>query len=516
MLALLLLVLIISCDKDYNTIGEGLVNEIHFDQVVDSESIINTEQLFFGSSNLPSYPVQTNNLPYNLLGVYNHPVYGRTTANVVTQVALSEYGKDFGESPVIKKVVLSIPYFSTRVSTDAETGVSSYELDSIYGSFPIKLKMYKSSYFLNDFDVNGDIRKYYSDDDNTSLPGIEDELLYQIESFVPSEEEVLGELVEEEGVDGEGEEERLSPRLRVDDLAKEDFQWLLDPLNQTSMSSSSNFKDFYRGLYFKVEPIVANGVLLGLDLSNAEIEVFYESTNSEDISSPLQDSIKILFSGKKVNMFQNNDFNAPTDIQESIYLNGGQGAMATVKLFSGLDDDNNGISDKLDDLRNREVLVNEANLEFYVNQSILLGGESEPDRIFLYDIENNRVLLDYQFDNSSDVDPATAKLSHLGKLEYDDSGYGIKYKINITEHITDLIRNDSTNVKLGLSVTNNVLNISSSGLKTPVNISDLDLESIFSASILSHRGTVLYNENAVEEAKRLKLNIYYTEETTNQ
>jgi hypothetical protein len=47
LLAFLLLVLIISCDKDYNTIGEGLVNEIHFDQVVDSESIINTEQLFF-------------------------------------------------------------------------------------------------------------------------------------------------------------------------------------------------------------------------------------------------------------------------------------------------------------------------------------------------------------------------------------------------------------------------------------------------------------------------------------
>ena len=141
LLAFLLLVLIISCDKDYNTIGEGLVNEIHFDQVVDSESIINTEQLFFGSSNLPSYPVQTNNLSYNLLGVYNHPVYGRTTANVVTQVALSEYGKDFGNSPVIKKVVMSIPYFSTRVSTD------SYELDSIYGSSAIKLKMYNAFWF---------------------------------------------------------------------------------------------------------------------------------------------------------------------------------------------------------------------------------------------------------------------------------------------------------------------------------------------------------------------------------
>ena len=41
LLALLVVALLfISCDKDYNTIGEGLVNETHFNQKVDSDSQI--------------------------------------------------------------------------------------------------------------------------------------------------------------------------------------------------------------------------------------------------------------------------------------------------------------------------------------------------------------------------------------------------------------------------------------------------------------------------------------------
>jgi hypothetical protein len=186
--------------------------------------------------------------------------------------------------------------------------------------------------------------------------------------------------------------------------------------------------------------------------------------------------------------------------------------MATVKLFDGLDNDNNGVSDKLDDLRSKDVLINEANIEFYVNQNVPLGSEAEPDRVFLYDIDNNRVLLDYQFDDTTGTDVVDTKVSHLGRLQRDDLGYGVKYKINVTEHITDLIRNDSINVKLGLVISNNVLDLGSSELKDQIDINDSEIESIFSASVLSHRGTVLFNENALDNEKKLKLKIYYTEE----
>ena len=68
--------------------------------------------------------------------------------------------------------------------------------------------------------------------------------------------------------------------------------------------------------------------------------------------------------------------------------------------------------------------------------------DDELERIFLYDINNNNVLLDYIFDNTSSSDPNFSKINHLGKLERDASGNGVKYNIRITEHITNLIKND--------------------------------------------------------------------------
>ena len=514
LLALLVVALLfISCDKDYNTIGEGLVNETHFNQKVDSDSQIKTTQYVFGENSSTPNSVQTNNLSYNTLGFYNHPVYGETTANILSQVALSEYDKDFGENVTVTRVVLSVPYFSRKISTD--NGVGTYELDSVYGGADINLKIYRSNYFLNEFDINGDSQKYYSNgEDNTGLlSGIDNVLLYD-DTFNYSPAEVDGEIVE-------GEPEKLSPRLRKD-LDVTGFQWLETNANLTNLSSASNFKDFYRGLYFKATNISANGVLVGVDLSNAEIEIFYEH-DEDGTSNRLDGSIKMLFSGTRVNMFENG-FQYPdaSDASEIRYLNGGQGAMVAVDLFAGVDSDGNEVSDKLEDLRERDILINEANLEFYVDQSTSMGDENEPDRIFLYNIDDNKVLLDYQFDNTSESDTNLTQLNHLGKLERDASGFGVKYKLRITEHITDLIRNDSTNVRLGLAITNNVLALGSSELKTPIIIGDDDedpansesddIKTIFSSSVNSHRGTVLYSENAVDESKKIKLTIYYTED----
>jgi len=522
-LALLLVALFVwSCDKDYNTIGSGLVNENHFDLKEEFGAGITTTQVNFkGGNGSVDYGVQTNNLLYNTLGFYSHPVYGEMTANVVSQVSLSEYGKDFGENPVITKVILSVPYFSTKTETDSE-GEGTYELDSVYGGENINLKIYRSDYFLNDFNEEAESRVYYS---NETLPGIENELLYEDTMFYPSNEEIdlLGETDDDD-------DERLSPRLWLESnsaaptlgLRVSDFEWLIDPLNEEALSSASNFKNFYRGIFFKAEKILPDGVLMGLDLSKASIEVFHGKLLFEEDGVTIIDadfdgdqdiedvgSIELLFNGKKVNFFDNNF--AYTDVAGSKYLNGGQGAMVKVDLFTGPDGDGDGVSDKLEYLRESNILINEANLEFYVDQSIPMGGESESDRIFLYDIDNNKVLLDYQFDNTSQTNTNETQLNHLGRLEKDDSGYGVKYKIRVTEHITDLIKNDSTNVQLGLVVSNNVISVLSSGIEDSDIVPGLP-EKILSSSVNSHKGTVLYDEDAVDEDKRLVLRIYYTEE----
>jgi len=513
--------ILISCDKDFNNVGTNLVSENHFEVNVNDQATVATENYKINGV----HPLQTDNLPYSVLGYYNDPIYGSTTANVVSQVALSKYGTDFGAHPVITKVIFSMPYYSRKISVNAD-GEGTYELDSVYGApAPIKLSLYKSDYFLNDFDPNTNFeerQKYYSDSDAFFAPysfGNPANLIFEEPNLKVLADEVEVNYVDDNGGD---QTERLSPRYRKELLDGSNtnpttaFDWLIDPNNATALSSASEFKNFYRGIYFKTEAVNSNGTFFGLDLSQANIEVFYGKLLFEaDGTTPLdadndgnQDieevsSVKILFKGNRVNTFTNNI--TYTEDADKLYLKGGVGALVRLDLFNPVSDDDR-TSVELTDIRNQAEnwLINEANLEFYVADDVAAANAVEPERIFLYDIKNNKVLADYLLDVASS-NPLYSKVNHLGRLERDASGNGVKYKINITEHIKNVVKKDSTNVKLGLVVSNNVSLLGTSDVKDEDNP-----DSVLTSSIVSHQGTVLYNENATAP-KKLKLKIYYTE-----
>ncbi len=494
-------VLLISCDKDFNTIGTDLVNEDHFDINTLETTTVATENFRLEGV----HPVQTDNLPYTVLGYYNDPIYGNTTANVLSQVELSEYGKDFGSNPVITKVILSIPYYSRKISTD-DNGASTYELDSVYGTGEMKISLYKSDYFLNDFDPSTNFeerQKYYSDADATFAPhsfGNPANLIYEKLDLNVAADELEVPYVDDAG---DTQKKYFSPRLRDStNLDIADFNWLIDPNNATAISTKSEFKNFYRGIYIKTELATGSGTFFGVDLAQVNIEVKYEYDDPDGGVDPLESSIRLLFSGNRVNTFTNNF--SYTEDADKIYLKGGEGAMVKIDLFDPVSDDDR-TSVELSDIQDQAEnwLINEANIEFYVDENPALTGTAEPERVFLYDIKNNKVLLDYLVD-ANVTEPLYSKVNHLGRLERDATGKGVKYKIMITEHIKNIIKNDSTNVKLGLVVSNNVNLLGSSDIKG-VN----DPESISTSSITSHQGTVLYNENAIAP-KKLKLKIHYT------
>ena len=103
-----------------------------------------------------------------------------------------------------------------------------------------------------------------------------------------------------------------------------------------------------------------------------------------------------------------------------------------------------------------------------------------------------------------------AKIDHLKPLvrEGDDpDGAGIKYTIEITEHINNIFLRDSTNSKLGLMVTSNVNTID----QLDVSEEDGVLERVISGAVLSPRGTVLFGNNTTNEDVKVELEIFYTE-----
>lgn len=501
-------VFIISCDKDFNNIGTDLVNEQNFEINSHETTTVASENFKLNGIN----PVQTDNLTYNVLGYYNDPNYGSTTANILSQVELSEYGKDFGDNPVITKVILTIPYYSERIEANSG-GEWTYELDSVYGDSKISLALYKSDYFLNDFDPSSgfqDRQKYYSNDDLTFAPhsfGNPANKLYENTDFEVTKDEIPVPYIDE---NGDSQVKYFSPRLRDSlNLNVADFNWLIDSANKTAISSRSEFKDFYRGIYIQTTALLPNsGVLFGVDVSQVNIEVKYEYDGPlTQIGDPqIEGSIKINFTGNRVNTFTDNI--SYTEDADKLYLKGGEGAMVKLDLFNP-NSDLDRTSIELTDIQaeSQNWLINEANIEFYVDQNSFVGADSEaePERIFLYDIENDRVLADYSSDITSISNPIDSKPNHLGRLERDASSKGVKYKINITQHINNIIKKDSTNVKLGLVVSNNVNALGSSDIKNIDNPNN-----ILSASVISHRGTILHNENATDPNNKIKLNIHYT------
>lgn len=501
---------VLGCEQDFESLGSNIIGEPGFNADLYADTPLEVTRV-----NLP--PVQTNNLPVHLLGFYDSQVYGEQTANILTQVSLLQNDPSFGDAPVIDSVVLTIPYFSTELEPE-EDGSRVYELDSVIGTSPIKLSVLESGFYLNEFDPETGFetrQKYYSDMHPQIVNNLTGEVLYEDPSFFPSEKEIV-----EYGLNDKGEEDTIyaPPAMRLK-LSKEFFQKkIMDVQGSSQLASVRDFQNYFRGIYLQAEPLSGSGSMIMLNLRNegAGITIYYTSEKVDAADSDDDDdtteivrlpgTFKLGFGPTALNTFQQE---TPAFEGDNIFLKGGEGSMAVIELFSGPDLDGNGVSDELDFIRENEWLVNEANLTLYVNKELMVN-EVEPERLFLYDLKNRRILVDYILDSPGEQNnPASrSNESHLGPLVRDEDENGISYKIRLTNHLNNLLNKDSTNVKLGLVVTQNVNLVSFSALKEEA-VEGLDR--VPSGSVITPLGTVLYGPNAEDEEKRLKLNIYYTE-----
>lgn len=543
----------IACDKDFATLESDIINDenaTNFNILSEQFDIITyTEALG---------PVQTDGLGLNTLGIYDDS-YGRTTSSFVTQVNAGSYNPVFGDGVEIDSVVLRMPYFSAVTEIDEDENLT-YNVDSIipepeetnYKS--IKLRVFESNYFIRDFDPNGEFNEgqdYFSDKSASETETISDGALEGEElifltgpetSYVTNEEgdnviNISAEGFELKELDDEGVpqvSQRQSPGIRI---KLDPTFWqnkIIDQEGETELSSQNNFVEYFRGLYFKAEPVNDEGsfLILNIGAQTSNIIIYYTRltpSTSDDDTETEQASYQISFGPNRIN-FMDNDFTSPindgdADTGDSrIYLKGGEGALAKIKLFNGDDTDDIPEMNAFETFKNTFVetdeegkfvkskrLINEANLIFYVDQAIVQDGE--PNRIYLYDIENKTPLFDYFADLGSSSLPSFSKINHLGPLQRVDdepTGNGIKYKLRITEHINDLLIRDSTNVELGLAVSINVNLEESFAQRKVQNSGNSNLTTPIS-SIITPRGTVLHGNNSEDESKKVYLEIYYTE-----
>lgn len=517
MLLLAGVIFLYSCDKEYNAIGGDLIGDNHFDLLEYTSNVI--------AYNQKIGPVQSNNLAVNALGTYDDPAFGKTTANFATQVTLATVDPTIGEEAVIDSVYLMVPYFSTLKTTNTD-GSHVYELDSIYGESKakIKLSVYESGYFMRDLDPIGgfqESQRYYTDQnadfDNLKIGNRLNDLAStakeQNDGFFFDPKEIV-----ETTTDAAGKvtTTRSVPAMRLK-LNTAFFTNKIINASSSKLVTNEVFKEYFRGLYFKIEDADGStGSMAMLNFKLGKITIKYKAktaitTDAEDVKE--EKSLVINLSGNTVNLLQQSNTNVdyanatnPANINttvgdEKLYLKGGEGSMSVIELFS--------TPGELETMRNNDWLINEANLVFHIDDT-KMAGSYEPNRIYLYDLNNDRPVVDYYNDATTSTDSKKAKSVFDGIINKETvtNGRGKTYKIRITNQIRNLIKNaDSTNVKLGLVVTEDIATNVWDKLKTANAYSSY----LPKASVMNPLGTILYGGNAtIPEDKRLKLEIYYT------
>ncbi|KQO29785.1 hypothetical protein ASF10_04540 [Flavobacterium sp. Leaf82] len=521
-------VLLYSCDKDFNAIGDGLIGDDHFNLQSEKYDVL--------AYNQEVTPVQSNGLTLNGLGIYESQAFGTTTAGFVSQVALSSDAPTIGDitgiENVIQSVVLSVPYFSHVKSTNTD-GSRVYALDSIYGdpNGKIKLSVYESGvqmrssyleggsqfaqlYYTNqdaDFDsykiVNPDNGKPLNDDANP----------LQNEQFFFDSSEIVDVTKDDAGKDVTT---RVAPEMRLN-LNKNYFLNKILKADASKLSSATLFQEYFRGLYFKVEKSgssASNMALLDFaKAGNAKITIKYKAKTAitTDAETTTEDkTIVINLSGAQASLYQDNknpDYTSAIANRndkagdERLYLKGGQGSLAVIELT--------GFAAKLAELRTNDWLVNEANLIFSID-SDKMKNTYEPKRVYLYDLDNSIPILDYSTDGTSSItaDSKMTKVVYSGIINVDaTTKRGTTYKIRLTSHIRNIIKNATVkNVRLGLVVTGDINTITSGKLKLKNDV----ISDAPRASVMSPLGTILFGGNIpstdVNYAKRLQLQVYYT------
>ena len=533
---MLLMVLgFVACDDEFSTVGDEIIENNNFSTQLFADSHVNT-------SNIRLNPLQANGLPVYQLGKNVDPVYGTTYSSLTVQASLiagtenPEFGDksqaeededltDFEENEMVTEVWLNIPYFSTAIVND--DGETEVEVDSLYGNVAqtFNLHVQELTYFLRATDENGDPQIYFSDQDFSTDVG---QTLFQDTAYLINESQIEVEETDINGaavLDENGDpviEATLSPRIRVK-LNTDFFQErIIDNEGSIKLSNNNVFRaeDLFRGLHITADNAEA---LMLLDLQNANIEINYiyqkvntqgNTDDSDDTVEPEKASFNLSLSTANIV----NTFNTPTFTQDvmannnNLFLKGGEGAMTVIELF-GPDTDNNGVADQLEEIRENGWIINDANLVFYVNRDVQVDGAEDPQRIYLYNFENNIPLDDYIVDQTVNAtSPSLSKGVHGGILELDEDDKPLRYKIRLTEHLNNVIRKDSVNRKLGLVASSDIRVIGSGQVETGTT----DEEFVPTISIMNPFGTVLYGTTiASPEDKRLKLEIFYTIPETN-
>lgn len=504
------LAFVVSCEKDFADIGSTIIKNDRFS--TDSETV---EILVTGKDiervRADGLSLTARNLNQYLLGVYNNSNYKKIEASIISQLQIppnnegddlkvtKEYGADTTVVTTMDAVFLRVPYQATLNETTSSG--PDYTLDSIIGdqNVAFTLNVFRLSTFLNSLNPLNPSQQnsFESDHIYDAFP----ETLNETVDFplMPNKLDTIqiierslstGNVYDTDTIRYANSLPYISIPLKKDRI-KELF---LDQYETSDFDSQDAFNNYFRGI--KIEAQGNDGAMLSLNLTSTSlrpsIDIYY--TNTVFVGGSVIDTIKkndiSYFSGIINNSYVMTGGNAPAS--NNIPVQGTAGSMAQVEISA----------DGLEELKTKNVLINDATLTLYVDQDIV-GSDTiaTPFRLFLY----KDGVINATANPTQITDVFTEGIDQIGgSLKLDDSGKPDKYEFKITSYISELISGNTDLQPLGIKVFNNPTDLPSSALDTVVRTHNWNPKAVM---LLDHQST-----NGV---RRAQLKISYSQKTEN-
>ena len=277
--AIFFLTLLFSCKKD---------GELSPDFDSGNLSINFTDTFSLQTKVLEEDSLRTDLSIYNLLGLYNDPIFGPVSSSIYTQVLLTGANLDFGSAPILDSVVLTLDYVELYGDTASTMTINVYKLLSDLSD---NTDYYSNSYVAHEVLPLASL---------TFTPNLSDSVptLYNNTTY--------------------------KPHLRI----KLPNTFGIDILNNSPFTSSTDFLSFLKGFYITTQDSVTNTsispgsgsiVSFNLNSSLSTLSIYYHYNESEKAIIPLKYDFSISTDGVKYSRFAHNY--AGTDVLKHITNN---------------------------------------------------------------------------------------------------------------------------------------------------------------------------------------------------
>lgn len=497
---ILFIVGIISCEKDFNDIATNVVKNTKFDTKDTILDVVVTNKAItsVGGDGLKI----GGTLGQYLLGVYNNSNYEKIEASIVSQVVIysgiqdkevgeRDYGTDTTIVTTIDTVFLKLPYQATLKSG----ATADYTLDSVIGdqTKAFNLNLYRTDTYmsrLNPVDPSK-INSYESDFNYQIIPGRLNSIAnYQ---FKPNalDTALIYKSKLSNGVVYKTDTISLTnnnPFARVA-LDKAKFKEIfIDKFGSSEFTSQEAFNEYFKGLY--IEASGNEGSLISFLLNNQNqelkpsIELRYTKTvvkGGTTIIDTIQKSNTFLLSSFSTSVYKMTEKVYP--VNKNVIIQGTAGSMAEVKLFDAA---------QIQLLKNKNWLINDASLTFYVDQDIVKYDTiATPFKLFLYKEGSSKTQLKDLITEGNTTFGGNLIITNK-KPDY--------YSFKITDYVSDFLDGTSNyNPTLGLRVFN------------PTDLPEIVIDTLVRNYNWNPKAVTLLNhEKTLNGERRAKLKISYS------